>query len=124
MGKTYRFNFIQYPDLLEMYEVYRKLKLKATGYSMHDSESANRKRIKTNEKNSDYAYTIFAKAIYDTFAPLKPMLHQRRRESLYLRWDEVFNKPFEELDINQRKCLVGLLDGDFVYELPLSYYSY
>ncbi len=89
---------------------------------MRDSKLANRKRIKTNEKNSEYAYTILAKAIYDTFAQTKPILHNADRD-IYLPWDEVFDKSFEELDINHRKCLVGLLDGNFVYELPLSYYN-
>ena len=120
---NYRFNFKKYPELLELYEVYRKLELKATGYSMRDSESANRKRLKTNEKNSKYAYSILAKAIYDTFAEIKPILHNADIGNVYLSWDEVFDKPFEELDINHRKCLVGLIEGKFVYELPLSYYN-
>lgn len=119
----YRFNFKKYPDLKKMYEEYRRLELKATGYSMKDSESSSRKMLKTHEKINEFAYTILAKAIYNTFAPIKPTLHKRRGESIYLQWDEVFDKPFEELDINQRKCLVGLLDGKFVYELPLKFYN-
>ena len=118
-----RFNFKKYPDLLEIYEVYRKLELKATGYSMKNSKLAERQLIKANQKSREYSQTILAKAIYDTFAPIKPVLHKRHSEDVYLQWDEVFDKPFEELDINQRKCLVGLLDGKFVYELPLQYYN-
>ena len=120
---NYRFNFKKYPELLELYEVYRKLELKATGYSMKDSKRAGEQLTKANQKSSEYAYSILAKAIYDVFAPIKPKLHKRRGESAYFQWDEVFDKPFEELDINHRKCLVGLIEGKFVYELPLSYYN-
>lgn len=119
----YRFKFEKYPELLEMYEVYRKLELKATGYSMGNSARAGELLEKANQKSSEYGYNILAKAIYDTFASIKPKLHKRRGESAYFQWDEVFDKPFEELDINQRKCLVGLIEGKFVYELPLKYYN-
>ena len=120
---NYRFNFKKYPELLELYKVYRNIRLKATGYSMKNSESASKKMMKANAEGDDYGYNIFAKAIYDVFAPIKPKLHKRRGESAYFQWDEVFDKPFEELDINHRKCLVGLIEGKFVYELPLSYYN-
>lgn len=120
---NYRFNFKKYPNLLEMYELYRKLRLKATEYSMKNSASAGEKMMKANAESDNYGYNIFAKAIYDTFAPIKPKLHKRRGESAYFQWKEVFDKPFEELDINQRKCLVGLIEGKFVYELPLKYYN-
>ena len=38
----YRFNFKKYPELLELYKVYRNIRLKATGYSMKNSECAFR----------------------------------------------------------------------------------
>ena len=119
---NYRFNFKKYPELLELYEVYRKLELKATGYSMKESKRAGEQLTKANQRSSEYAYSILAKAIYEIFAPIKPVLHKRHTESEYISWDEVFDKPFDDLDIKQRKYLVGLLDN-FVYELPLSYYN-
>ena len=119
----YSFKFEKYPELLEMYEEYRKLELKATKYSMSNSERAGELLEKANQKSSEYGYNILAKAVYDTFAPVKPKLHKRRGESAYFQWDEVFDKPFVELDINQRKCLVGLIEGKFVYELPSKYYN-
>lgn len=119
----YRFNFKKYPDLLKMYEAYKKLELKATAYSMKNSKQSGQQLTKANQESCAYSQNILAKAIYDTFASIKPTLHKRRGESVYLQWYEVFDKPFEELDINQRKCLVGLLDGNFVYELPLKFYN-
>mgnify|MGYP001062285336 CR=1 FL=1 len=119
---AYRFDYTKYPDLLEKYQAYRKLELKATGYSMKDSKRAGEQLTKANQKSSEYAYSILAKAIYEIFAPIKPVLHKRHTESEYISWDEVFDKPFDDLDIKQRKYLVGLLDN-FVYELPLSYYN-
>lgn len=120
---NYRFNFKNYPTLLKIYEKYKQLELKATKYSMKNSKLAGRQLEKANQESNEYAFTILAKEVFDTFSVLKPMLHKRRGESAYLPWDEVFNKPFDDLDINQRKCLVGLLDGNYVYELPLSYYN-
>ena len=124
MRKTYRLNFKQYPDLLEMYEKYKQLELKATKYSMKNSKLAGRQLEKANQESSEYAFTILAKKVFDIFSDLKPMLHKRRGESAYLQWDEVFGESFDRFNLNQRKCLVGLLDGNFVYELPLSYYNY
>ena len=67
---NYRFNFKKYPELLELYEVYRKLELKATGYSMKDSKRAGEQLTKANQKSSEYAYSILAKAIYDVLLRL------------------------------------------------------
>ena len=86
---AYRFNFTKYPDLLEKYQVYRKLELKATGYSMKNSKRAGEQLTKANQKSSEYAYSILAKAVYEIFTSIKPKLHKRHTDE-YMPWDEVY----------------------------------
>ena len=71
-----------------------------------------------------YSRTILAKAIFETLSQEKPLIHKLRNKEEGLEWDEHFNRPFEEMDDKMRDDLVGLLDGDFVYELPEEYYNY
>ena len=71
-----------------------------------------------------YSRTILAKAIFETLSQEKPLIHKLRNKEESLEWDEHFNRPFEEMDDKMRDDLVGLLDGDFVYELPEEYYNY
>lgn len=54
---------------------------------------------------------------------LKPLLHNADNDS-YVKWVDHFGKSFTELDDDLKDDLVGLVDGDFIYELPLSYYNY
>ena len=51
------------------------------------------------------------------------MLHNADNDS-YVKWVDHFGKSFTELDDDLKDDLVGLVDGDFIYELPLSYYNY
>lgn len=111
----YRFNFKRYPDLLKMYEVYRNLKLKATRYSLRDSESANRKRIKTNEKNSEYAYTnstLYNKLkehckLYELFKLYSIQASTEIAESIHA-WQKIeINEGAEKLKYFFTECLIS-----------------
>ncbi|MBR7172294.1 MAG: hypothetical protein IKD36_00690 [Clostridia bacterium] len=119
----YKFNFDKAPELLKIYKKYRILELDATKFSMSNTTSSTKKFIKATEQRNDYAYKTLAKAVYDKFNIIKPTLHKRRGEEGFFEWDVVFDKPFEELSENQLKCLVGLFDRKFVYELPDEYYN-
>ena len=123
-NEKYRFNFEKYPELLEKYEVYRRLRLEITKYSMKDTNIAGKKLLDANKKFEGYSQNIFAKEIYYIFNSIKPILHKRRGEEGFFKWEEIFGKPFEELNEKERKCLVGLVDGNFIYELPEKYYNY
>lgn len=122
MDNYCRFNFIKCPELKEKYETYHTLRLEVVRWSTKNGVIANKKFEKAQTDLQQYEYNVLAKAIFDTFSKIKPILHRRRGEETYYRWDDVFDCPFEENDINKRKCLIGLLEGKFVYELPLEYY--
>lgn len=123
MGKIYRFNFQQYPQLLTMYEEYRKIRMRVVKYSMKNSANAGNKLVDSISQHREYGRTVLAKAIYEVFDSIKPLLHNTDENS-YVEWDKHFGKNFEELDNDLKDDLVGLLDGDFIYELPSSYYNY
>lgn len=123
MAELYKFKFDVYPTLLELYQEHKRLERIATKYSMSDSKSSAKKLLEANSKSNEFALNILAREIFEVFGALKPMLHKRRGEQGYFSWDEVFGDEFERLDENQKKCLVGLLSGKFVYELPLEYYN-
>jgi len=122
--ERYEFNFNKFPELLEVYKEYRILELNATKYSMNDSANSTNKYKKASAISKQYANTVLAKAIYNIFNEIKPTLHKRRGEEGFYKWEEVFDKPFDQLNENQLKCLVGLIYRKFVYELPQEYYNY
>ena len=96
--------------------------MNAVYWSMKDGLFARKKMDEADKLLKDYAYNIFARAIFEEFSGIKPVLFKEDEEEKIYRWDEVFNSNFEELDINKRKCLVGLLNRTFVYSLPNDYY--
>lgn len=119
----YRFKFKKYPELFEMYKVYRKLRLNVTKWSMKESEKAGVKMDQAILDQDTYSRTIFAKAIYDIFNPLKPKLYDTY-DKCRVKWDEHFGKKaFEELTDTEKRDLVGLIAKDFNYELPKKYYN-
>lgn len=118
MGFDCSFNFKRFPKLKQGYKKYDALVTKSYKLSRKDADSYE----KVSEELREYAYGEFAHMIYDELAPLKPLLKNRRQGGEF-SWDEVFGKSFSELDVNQRKCLVGLIEGDFVYILPSEFYT-
>ena len=116
------FDFSKCPELKGMYEKYYKLRLEVVKWSMKDGDTANKRYEKAETELHQYGYTVLAKAVFDTFSKIKPILHKRRGEDGYYKWDEIFDISFEENDENKKKCLIGLIEGKFVYELPLQYY--
>ena len=123
MGKMYRFNFKKYPQLLSVYEEYRKMRMRVVKYSVKNSIGAGNKLENSITRHQDYGRSVLAKAIYDVFDRIKPLLHNADNNT-YVEWDEHFGKKFEDLDNDLKDDLVGLIDGDYIYELPLSYYNY
>ena len=112
------FNFRNFPKLKQGYKKYRALVGKTYKLSIKDSDRYQ----KASEALSDYAYGEFALMIYEELAPLKPML-KNRKLNIEQQWDEVFDNSFSQLNLNQKKCLVGFIEGDFLYVLPLEYYN-
>lgn len=118
----YRFNFKNHPELLKLYEKYRKMRMRVVKYSTKNSASAGNKLVNAISQHQEYGRTVLARAVYELFDPIKPLLHNADNDS-YVDWDKHFGKKFEELDDDLKDDLVGLIDGDFIYELPLKFYN-
>ncbi len=116
------FRYDLYPQLEKMHKKYRRMRLALVKCSMSNSESVWEKGNRTYGELNRYAWTEYAEAVYEIFEPLKPRLHNRRRGGDFA-WEEVFDKPFAELTDEKRGYLVGLIEHDFVYELPPEYYE-
>lgn len=112
------FNFEGFHKLKQGYKKYRTLVNKLYKLSVKDSDAYP----KASEALREYAYGEFALMIYEVMSPLKPVLKNRKYKTEE-PWDEVFDKPFSQLDLSQKKYLVGLIEGDFLYELPSEYYN-
>ncbi len=109
------FKFGDYPELLKPYKHLELLNKKLTKLSMkHNGDTT-----KVYKQINDYT-NEFSQKIFDVFnGKVKIVYHETMGP---VNWDEVFGTNFNVLDINQRKCLVGLLEGNFVYRLPPEFY--
>ena len=115
-----KFNFDKAPELLESYREYKTLRLKATSLSMKDTKNSKYDNAAT--ARDEYGRNVFAKMIWDKFSPIAPTLYNGDKE-VYVEWVEVFDKDFEELTDTQKYFLVGLIEKDYIYELPKEYYK-
>lgn len=69
------------------------------------------------EKNfEDFTHNVYAKAVYDEYSQLKPLLIEVATGKKY-GWDEIFKNNFEEFDNLDRSILVGLAEGTGGYKL-------
>lgn len=122
MDRDVNFNFDKFPELGEIYDKYHNLYLKAVKYSMKDGTKNGEKMEKAIEEAKQYGYSVLALLIYNIFSKIKPQLYRRIKGPGYYNWDDVFGKPFDELDDSEKQNLIHLLSGEFLYQLPGKYY--
>ena len=115
-----RFNFNKAPELLESYKRYRTFKLKATSLSRKDVKSEVYEEAA--KMRDDYGRNVLAKEIWDIFSPKTPTLYNADTEE-YIDWEKLFNTNFDQLSEKQKDFLVGLIEGNYIYELPKKYYN-
>lgn len=109
------FKFDNYPELLKAYKYWQKLNNKHFKLSLKQNSDATSVYIQINEYTN-----VFAKQIFETFnGKIELIYHEVEGET---KWADVFGSDFNEIDFNKRKCLVGLLDGNFVYRLSPEFY--
>ncbi len=120
MDIPYKFKFDKVPELLEIYKEYRELQLKATSLSRKDVK--NDKYEKAAEVRDTYGQNVVAKEIWNIFNPISPTLYNADKDE-YIDWEKLFDKNFEQLSVKQKRYLIGLIEGDYVYELPKEYYN-
>lgn len=123
MIRDVKFNFERFPELGKPYDIYCSIKSKAYKYSMKDGTKNGEKMEKAIEECRQYGYSILAPIIYNIFSKIKPRLYRRIKGPGYFNWDDVFGKPFDELDDSEKQNLIHLLDGEFLYRLPEKYYK-
>ncbi len=119
-GIFYTFNFEKFPELLEIYTEYRKLKSKATSLSMKDVK--NDKYEKAAAMRDNYGQNVVAKEIWNIFNSISPTLYNSDKDE-YVEWKKLFDKNFEDLSVIQKYYLVGLIERNYIYELPKKYYN-
>ena len=115
-----RFNFNKTPELLESYKQYRTFKLKATSLSRKDVKSEVYEEAA--KMRDDYGRNVLAKEIWDIFSSKTPTLYNADTEE-YIDWEKLFNTNFDQLSEKQKDFLVGLIEGNYIYELPKKYYN-
>ena len=113
-----KFNFTQYPNLKVGYKKY--CALEKTFYKLSAKDSS--KLLQARQELNEYATGEFARMIYETFSPQKPLLRNMDEETV-CKWDDLFGKPFAEIPLDVKDYLHGLVTGDFVYLLPEKYYT-
>ena len=77
-GIFYTFNFEKFPELLEIYTEYRKLKSKATSLSMKDVK--NDKYEKAAAMRDNYGQNVVAKEIWNIFNSISPTLYNSDKD--------------------------------------------
>lgn len=109
------FDFDKYPELEKLYKEYTKLSKKLLKSSMGKGDGVDYYELVRNMEKGEFSRLIFntfhgkVKNVYHEFDGIKT-------------WEEVFGDDYDLLDDMKKRCLVLLLDGNFVYRLPDEYY--
>ena len=122
MFENYKFNFKEYPELLKYYQEYRKLRRKVVKYSMSNTTLAANKLMDAIEENEKYARTVLAPMVFDTFKKINPVLYNGDKE-YHVKWEKYFGYDFNLLNDEMKDELAGLLDGNYIYMLPMKFYN-
>lgn len=112
-----KFKFDKYPDLLEKYNAFKLWNSKK--HTTFENPDEKKHTLDELEKALD----SLALAVFNTFNEKKPQLVVKSTGEK-VEWDEVINKPFEELSYMEKLILVRLLDRLYKYVLPKEYYDY
>ena len=113
----HKFKFENYPGLLEKYETFKAWYFKK--YETFENEEDKNKTIEELNKS----FEAIAEAVYNIFNEIKPTLTLKKKGEEF-KWEEVIDKPFNELTPTQKLILVRLLDKLYKYILPKEYYNY
>jgi len=115
--ERHKFKFNKYPELLEKYNQFKICN--SNKYKSHN----NTKDKETILKEIDESFESLAHAIFVIFNEKKPDLIIKKTGEK-LKWEDVINKPFEELSYMEKQILVRLLDRLYKYVLPDDYYNF
>lgn len=66
---------------------------------------------KAKKEFEDFSRNVYAKAIFETYSKIKPVLVRVRTGKKY-EWDEFFKSSFDKLDNLDKSALVGLVENN------------
>lgn len=106
-GIKTKFNFNKYPELFELYNSYKTAKNK----SIHLKNDPNNIEEYTQQCSiRDEFFNKLSKQVYEIFNPQKQDLIKKKTNEI-VKWDELFNQPYEKLTQKQKDYLIRLLDA-------------
>lgn len=114
--EQHKFKFNKYPELLEKYNQFKIWNSK----KFKSYENMNDKKLMSKE--IDESFESLACAIFNIFNKIKPDLIIKKTGEK-IKWQDIINKPFEELSYKEKLILVRLLDRLYKYVLPDNYYN-
>lgn len=102
-----KFNFEKHPEMKEVYLSYKDNKNKAIHLSGNSSQikEYNQARLKRDDIFEELAILI-----HNAFVDVKPDLFNKKTNET-IKWEELFNVPFEKLTKKQKDLMVRLLDA-------------
>ena len=102
-----KFNFENYPNMREVYLSFKDNKNKAIRLK---GDSVKVEEYNQACLNRDAKFEELSKAIFETFNVIKPVLINKKTNEK-VKWEDLFNVPFEKLTKKQKDYMVRLLDA-------------
>ncbi len=117
------FKFDEYPELKKAHEEYARrrdeiYKIDDASDDPDDPQYWNLRKIQDNFK-----FNIYAKAVFDAFNPIKPVLRDVWEKNKPCTWEEIIGDNFDECDEDKRGLLFGMVEEEDPYILPAEYYT-
>lgn len=110
------FKFEKYPELLEKYNKFKLLNFRK--YTEFDYAEDKKQAL----EEIGLAFEDFAQSVFSVFNEIKPDLIVKKTLKR-VKWDDVINKPYQQLSYKQKQILIRLLDRLYLYLLPAEYYN-
>ena len=117
---SYKFDFNKAPSLLDVYKKFREIS--KTASSLGEKTASKEKYENACRERDSFGDNVLAKEVWNFFNPISPTLYNADKEENE-KWNKVFDKPFQDLSTVQRRFLVGLIERNYIYELPNKYYN-
>ena len=122
------FKFKEYPEINKAHKISRDWDKKAYQAEFECERSGgsidkSKKWQDVIDEGKAYDEYEYPRVIYEVFSPIKPDLTLKKNGKI-VKWDKIFkNKPFEELNSDQRSILLMLVEYERPYVLPAEYYD-
>ena len=114
-NNTVKFKFNMFPSLKPKYEDFK--------YWNNLKEESNDNEEKANAVVQCNIYMdVLAEEVYYIFINIKPVLYDIKSNSSN-EWNDIIDKPFDQLNYKQKLILARLVDASYLYKLHDEYYN-